>query len=491
MRRIPDHLSPMPAARHSLPIHLPFRETAGALVALAGLYLSLAQPFAPDLSPSGHTTAAGLFVALGFWIFKPFNLPLSIPAVLMLAIFLISGVPTATALSGYTSSAVWIMMPALFFGFALIRTGLGRRIALLILQQFKPSYLGLMLAWALIGIILSILTPSTTVRIALLTPIAVTSCDLLSLPNGSKGRGLFLLTAISMAMIPGMGWMTGTLGGPTLLGMYNSVPELQGVLTFNTWAQVALPLTILTTILLVAGGYLFMKPKERDLEVNTREIYHEEYQQLGRWSRQEIWTAAILVGAFLFFVTGQIHKIPDVVICLCGFFLLAASGVITGKDISQGISWDIVIFLGAAISVGPVFTATGVTQWLSTLVLPALGGITANPWIFCYAVVIFLFAWRFVDIAIMIPTEAILVPMIPAIAAQYHIHPLIWIGLFILPINSLFLSYQNVFVLVGETIAGEKGWRPRQLAVYGMVYFAAGMIALAVSIPYWISLGFF
>lgn len=491
MRGISDPLSPMPAAHRPLPINLPFRETAGALVALAGLYLSLAQPFTPGLSPSGHTTAAGLFIALGFWIFKPFNLPLSIPAVLMLAVFLIGGVPPAIAFSGYTSSAVWIMMPALFFGFALIKSGLGKRIALLILQQFKPSYLGLMLAWALIGIILSMLTPSTTVRVALLTPIAVTSCDLLTLPKGSKGRGLILLTAITMAMIPGMGWMTGTLGGPTLLGMYNSVPELQGILTFNTWAQVALPLTILTTLLLAAGGYLFMKPQGQKLAINTRHIYQEEYQQMGKWSHQEVWTAAILVGAFLFFVTGQIHKIPDVVICLCGFFLLAASGVITGKDISQGISWDIVIFLGAAISVGPVFTAAGVTQWLSTLVLPVLGYITANPWIFCYAVVIFLFAWRFVDIAIMIPTEAILVPMIPAIAAQYHIHPLIWIGLFILPINSLFLSYQNVFILVSESIAGEKGWKPKQLAIYGMVYFAAGMIALAASIPYWISLGYF
>jgi len=68
---------------------------------------------------------------------------------------------------------------------------------------------------------------------------------------------------------------------------------------------------------------------------------------------------------------------------------------------------------------------------------------------------------------------------------------LVWIGLFILPINAMFLNYQNSFVLVGEALAKEKGWRANQLMVYGSVYFVASLLTLLVVIPYWIGQGFF
>ena len=96
-----------------------------------------------------------------------------------------------------------------------------------------------------------------------------------------------------------------------------------------------------------------------------------------------------------------------------------------------------------------------------------------------------------VDIATMIPTQAILVPIIPAIAAQYNISPLIWIPIISLTINAMFLSYQNVFVLVAESSAGDRRWTAGQLLRYGVVYFIVCLLVVVISVPYWVSLGYF
>jgi hypothetical protein len=57
--------------------------------------------------------------------------------------------------------------------------------------------------------------------------------------------------------------------------------------------------------------------------------------------------------------------------------------------------------------------------------------------------------------------------------------------------NSFILSYTNVFVLVGQSVVGEKGWTQGQINKYGLLYVVACLIALAVAIPYWMSIGYF
>jgi di/tricarboxylate transporter len=108
--------------------------------------------------------------------------------------------PASTVFSGFTHTAIWTLVAALYFGFVLKKTGLGHRIAFMILKLFRPTYVSMILAWAVIGIALSLLTPSMTVRVAIMMPIAVNCCELCGLKPGSKGNSLILLTAFIMAL---------------------------------------------------------------------------------------------------------------------------------------------------------------------------------------------------------------------------------------------------------------------------------------------------
>lgn len=462
-----------------------------SFVALLGIIIGMMNPWAPELSSLGHTVLMLLLITIGLWVFKPFNLPFSMSSIFLMASLLIVGLPLPQVFAGFTSAAVWTLIPALFFGYVILKTGLGKRIALLLLKQFNPSFTSLMITFALIGIVLSMLTPAIVVRIAIMIPIALSCLEACKVKGNSREGALILLTALMTALIPGTGWLTGSLFGPIIQGLYETVPELSGVVTFNSWAKVALLPLGIVAILLIVGGYFLFKPQKK-LDI-TKETFVEDYKKLGAMTAPEKWSAIILTLSFVMFLTSGfgLHTLPDQAIVLGATFLLAVTGVLQANDVGTGVNWDNVIFIGTAMSLSAVFAGVGLSEWISSILVPLLEPISGNTWVFVYSIVLVMFVWRFFDIAILIPTMAILVPTLPMIGQEFGIDPLVWVPIFVMVANSFFLSYTNVFVMVGQSVVGEKGWTQKQINKYGILYGVACLIALAIAIPYWTSLGLF
>ena len=460
---------------------------SGLLVLIAVIIMA-AKPFSASLNDSAQLMLGGIVIALSIWIFKPFSLSYSAGGLFLACFGLAIGLKPAVMFSGFTQSAIWTLVPALFFGFTLQKTGLGKRIALAIIKLFKPSYLALVFAWVLIGVSLSLLTPSTTVRIAIMMPIAVQCCELYRLPNGSKGNSLILLTALGMAILPGSGWMTGVLWGPIISGMINAVPETQGLVTFNNWfSTMFVPVTI-TTVLLLAGSLFLLKPEE---ELSKDAIDATKEQAVTKISRHEIIAGLILVSVFIMFLTNRLHGLPDAAVCLGAVFVLFLSGVLEAKDFNTGVNWDLIVFIAIALSFSAIFNATGIVQWLAGIVVPALAPIAGNPFLFMFCVMAFVFMWRFFDVALFIPTIAILVPILPSIQEAYAISPLVWLFIFVMAGNSFVMAYQNMWAMMSRSIAGDRAFTNKHLGIYGLIYFAACFIALIVSTPMWINAGLF
>lgn len=455
--------------------------------ALAGAFIGIAKPFVPELGQSGHSVLMALLIAVGLWIFGTRFIPLSIGSMVMLLILIVSGMKYSTVFNGYTNRAIWILIPALFFGFALNVTGLGKRLAYWVIGLFKPSYLTLTVSWVVIGILLSALTPSITVRIAIVIPIALATVEICRMQKGSDGASFLLLAAWSMVLIPGSGWLTGSLYGPIALGLFDATPALKGVIDFNSWLRVMfVPFAMLTAIFIVAL-YLFMKPS-KELSIDG-DAFKKGFQVLGPVSFREKATLLVLTAAFLLLLTGQLHHIPDVAICLGAFILLALFKVITGNDIGTAINWDLILFLGSIMGLGGIFHETGVDTFLSRSLNPIIESMPANQWLLLFLALVFLFLWRFIDIAQLNATMPFLVPFLPMMEADFGIHPLIFFCLFIMCANSFFMSYQQPFVIVGESLAGKAGWTAGQLQKAGILYFVACLVALALSIPYWRMMG--
>ncbi|MCL2033305.1 MAG: SLC13 family permease [Oscillospiraceae bacterium] len=460
---------------------------SGLLVLIAAIVM-LTKPFSAFLDDNAQIMLGGVLITLCIWIFKPFKLPYSVGGLFLAFFALAFGLKPAVVFSGFTQSAIWTLVPALFFGYTLQKTGLGKRIALAVIKLFKPSYISLIFALVLIGIILSVLTPSSTVRVAIVIPIAVQCCELCKLEKGSKGNSLILLTAFAMAIIPGSGLLTGVLWGPIISGMINAVPQTQGLVTFGSWFGVMFFPVILSTILLIAGSLLVLKPKEK-LSKDAIDAIRE--QSAENMSRREIIAGIILAAVFVMFLTSRYHGVPDAALCLAAVFLFFLFRVLEPGDFNTGVNWDLIIFIAMALSLGPIFTETGISQWVSGFIVPALAPVAGNPWTFMFSIMLVMFLVRFIDVAFFIPTMAIMVPILPDIQAAYQISPLVWLFIFVMAANCFFMAYQNMWAMMSMSIAGDRAWESKHLSVYGILYLAACMLSLIAAIPMWTAAGLF
>ena len=462
----------------------------GALICVAvGIFLAIAKPVTA-LTPLGHYVLAGLLVGVGFWIFQPGKIPFSVASCLVMAIFLVAGVDIKLVFQGFVKDSIWILIPATAFGYVLTKTGLGRRVAFIVIKTFRPTYLNMTFAWLIIGLILSAFTPSIMIRIAIVMPIAAGCASTLKLAPNSRGNAYIVLIAWAMAIIPGSGWLTGSLWGPNMMGLFGNAKGLEGVCTPGVWMSVMmLPMFILTALLL-AGLYLALKPEK--LEKLSRDAFVAQYRDLGPWSRSETLAAIILVVTFLLFLTSPLHKLNTVPICLGAFFLLFAVQVLEPNDIANGVAWNLIIFLGSVLALPGIFASkdVGISAWMNGMLTPFLAHLGKNPWLFVMLVPLVMFAWRFLDIAWMIPTMALLVSMLPAIQTEFGIHPLVTSCLMIMAGNFAFLHYMQPFALMGSSLAKERSWTSGQLQIYGVVYLVCCMLTLAISMFYWQVTGF-
>ena len=462
------------------------KTTGFALFVLAALWIMLAVPFSPGLELTGHLMLGAVFIAIGIWVLKPFDLPYSMGALFLAAFALITGLRPGIVFAGFAESAVWTLVPALFFGTVLRKTGLGRNIAFAIIRLLRPSYPSLITAWVVIGVVLSIFTPSMTVRVAIMIPIAVQCCELCALKKGSKGQSLIMLTAFAMALLPGSGWLTGVLWGPIVQGLYNAVPQISGLINFESWLSVMLIPQILVSLLLVVVSFFVLRPEEKLSAEVFASLQKGEKIVL---SKQEKSAGIILLIVFALFITGSLHGLPAAAVCLAAVIAFFALKILTPEDIGTGINWDLVIFVAMALSINSIFTATGISTWLSAVIVPAIAPIAGNPLVFALVMLLVLFAWRFFDIALFIPTMAIMVPLLPSVQEVYGISPLLWLPLFIMAANCFFMNYQNMWAMMSAGLAGERSWTSKHLTTYGVIYFVICMIVIAVMVPIWINLG--
>jgi len=468
------------------------KNVIGALViAIVGIIIGIATPWYPELPVIGHRVVMILLIAIGMWVFKPFGLPFSMGAVFLTGGLLIIGIAPGQAFAGFTGVAVWTLIPSLFFGFVVVKTGLGKRIALLMLKQFKPSVGTLLISFIIIGLILSALTPAIVVRIAIMLPIALACIEACEIKGDSRVGSLILLTVWATAMMPGNAWFTGTLWGPILQGMFDGNEALRGTVNFASWFRAAtLPIALQSAFMLILG-YLVFKPKEKVAIKITKEDFAQQYKDLGPMAFHEKATGLILVASFIVFLTGGIgfHNVPEAAVVLVATFLLGLTGVLKMPEISSGINWDQVVFVGTALGLGAVFAGSGVAGWISSILLTLLEPLGGSHWVLFFVVLIVLFIWRFFDIAIMLPTIAIFIPTLTYMSDAFGIDPLVWIAIFVMAANCFFMSYTNTFALFGQAINKDKGWSQPQISKYGIVYGVACLISLAISIPYWTAIG--
>jgi DASS family divalent anion:Na+ symporter len=454
------------------------KKIGGAVLgAVLGIYVGLHAPPTGLTVPAMH--AAGVVVwAILFWIFEV--IPEYITSILMCTLWVtLKAVPFPKAFASFNDSNWWILVGAFGLGAAAAKTGLLRRIALLILNFFPATFSGQ--SWALLGAgtILSPLIPSGSAKAAIASPLALAISDSLRCARKSRGAcGIFGAMWIGFCVIGTPAFLSGTFINYATSARF---PEHYHV-TWLAWLEYAAPWTIVMFIGLGSAIYFLYRPKEK-LSL-PEEALPEELSRLGPMSRAEKITATVAVLTLVMWVLEPLHKIPSGEIAIYSICVLLALSVVGREDFRKGIDWPAIVYIGCLMNIGVVFQALKIDLWLGQALEPVVGRFITNPYLFVVVFALAVYAFRFVMVSITSSVIIITVVLGPLVLS-HGMHP--WIVAFIAMacVNIWFFFFMNAWFVLAFYGAGGEMIEHRKLVKLSTAYAIINVVAFLVSVPYW------
>ncbi|HEV7472744.1 MAG TPA: DASS family sodium-coupled anion symporter [Pyrinomonadaceae bacterium] len=303
------------------------------------------------------------------------------------ALALTGTLPVASALAGYADPIVWLVLAAFFISRAMIKTGLGRRIALIFIRTIGHHSLGL--AYALISteVLLGTMIPSTGARAGgVLLPIARSLSEAYESRPGATARrlGAFLMVVLYQAgVIVCAMFLTGQASNVLIAKFAFQTTGIE--LTYTRWALAALVPGLVSLAVIPPLIYRIFPPEVKHTPA-AAEFARTELQLMGRMKRSEKILLIVFFGVTcLWLVRGLGGTIPFVarvvpvtqfisalsylatldysVPPLLGVCVLLISRVLDWVDIvSERGAWDVFIWYGGLVRMAESLGETGITK---------------------------------------------------------------------------------------------------------------------------------
>lgn len=254
----------------------------------------------------------------------------------LVAVVLLGVLPPEKAFSGFSESFILLILAAFLVAKGVIKSGLGRRIAFLLIQRFGKSTLNLGYCLVVTDTILGPSIPSNTARSGIMYPIThALSLDTGSTPTaeGRKRTGTYLMmTYIAGQTISSALWLTGMAGNPVGVGI---AAQFGVNMNFGNWVFVASVPCILG---IIAIPYVLYKlfPPENKYTPEAPEIARKGLQEMGPMSAQEWIMGSTFLGMILLWAFSPLLNINLAIVAFLGLSVLILANVYTIEDIRQG-----------------------------------------------------------------------------------------------------------------------------------------------------------
>lgn len=284
------------------------------------------------------------------------------------------------ALSGYSNSTVWLIFGAFILAQAYSTTGLGHRIALVIIKHMGKSTLLLGYGIALADTILAPFIPSPTARSGgIIYPIvADLALDFDSKPNDASSRrvGSYLMwVAIMTTCITSSLFLTGASFNLLATGYVGELAHIEIHWTdwFLTAAPAAIPLLILVPLL---SYWLYPPEVKHNPEVSN--WARTQLEKAGPLSRNEIILAAVVILSLVLWVAGAAY-VGAATVALIAVSLLLATRVLTWNDIAgHKRAWTTLFWLGALITLCDGLNRVGFVSWFANTIAAHMRGFSPH-----------------------------------------------------------------------------------------------------------------
>lgn len=333
--------------------------------------LLLMVPVPTGLSPAAWHYAA-LFAAV---VVALITEPLPGPVVGILgitiatALRLVAATPDEAlrwALAGFSHPTVWLIFVAFMFGLGYDRTGLGRRIALVLVRTLGRRTLGLGYAVALADLVLAPFTPSNTARTGgTVFPIIKNIPELYASRPGPTARriGAYLMwTGFAVSGITSSMFLTANAANLFAVSlMKQTTGQTVG---WTDWAVGFLPVGLVLFCTLPAMAYAIYPP-ELKLSDEVPDWAARELARMGPLARGELAMAAIAALALGMWIFAGAWLSPTTA-ALVAFSLMLLTGVLSWRDVlGHTEAWRILVWFATLVTMADGLARTGFLTWFA------------------------------------------------------------------------------------------------------------------------------
>lgn len=332
---------------------------AAALAAVVLFFL----PAPPGASAQVMHAAAIVTFTIGLLATVALPEFLTVMIFFLLAVVL-GAAPPNVVFSGFFSGAVWLVFGGLILGAAIDHTGLGKRIARILVRLFAGSYAAVIAGTVWVMGLFAFVMPSSVGRITIMLPIVLALAQRLGFEPGSRGRA-------GMALAVGLGTLT-----PTFAILPASVPNVAMTgaaeaiygLQINYSQYLVLHFPVIGLVSLIA------------LPIMIVALFPARIAPLAAdgddapMSTDERKLIALLLVALALWATDSLHGVEPAWVSLgAGILcLLPGVGVMSPHDGLHKLNFGSILFLAGVIGMGAVVTHSGLGRLVGDALLHLL-----------------------------------------------------------------------------------------------------------------------
>lgn len=450
------------------------------------LFLALLYFIPSHVDWNARVAISVMAYGLLLWAMEP--IPLGMTSVLTLVLLLfLNGTTIDTALSGFASSAVFLIIAGMMIAKAVNATSLMERVTYAILAKWGKSPKGIFAGMFLLMQVQAFFIPATAVRAQLITPVVLSILRVVGAGRESNFSKLMLIGTAFAGNISGTAILTAAIGNILTIEILQSY--LGTSLSYLDWFIYALPIWLLLIITIPIIVWFCYPPEDYSFSDLQKEM-KEKQTALGKFSSKEIKCLLILTLTVILWMTQALHGYHPTIPALLAVVLLAFPriGVVKWNKIID-VNFDMVLLIGSTLSLGFVLIETGAIDLLAGLfTADIVQQAFSNPWLALCLVVILsqIYHLGVTNVSTAVVT---LMPVLIGLSLQVGIDPVIIA--FASSVTMLFGYILVVETMPNVVIHGTGLIKQRDFYLPGIVAtVVTTIITLLIAFTWWRWLGF-
>ncbi len=303
-------------------------------------------------------------------------MPIFVAAIAALAIAVLTRtLMPAQAFSGFSNPLILLIAVAFLIARGVVKSGLGNRIAYLIITKLGTTTLGLGYSMVATDLLIAPAFPSNTARSGVLFPITQS----LALGTGSapdeatrKKSGAFLMmTSMTGLSISSALWLTAMAANPVGADM----AAKHGVeITFGSWLLASSVPSLLAAAIVPYLLYRVFTP-EIVRTPEAPQIARDRLAEMGPVSTKEWIMAATFIGLVTLWSMSKWLGIDNTTVAFAGLFVLMISGIFSVRDLkSEGGTLETFVWFGILYTISKYLDEFGFMTYLGERVSGVVAG---------------------------------------------------------------------------------------------------------------------